>query len=358
MGEPPKYSQVSQSGEVPNLSRQIRKLALRIGTYSFLIIAISFAILMFRFGFGVTNETLSELPDDVYYMDYNVANLSQGPKSEEVKLGFEIFRNTPLHIGPKQSDSSKIYAGNNLACASCHINGGTKPYAAPLIGVVKRFPQYRGRENKIGTIEERINGCMERSMNGRVLPESSPEMKALIAYMDWLGRAAPSNGKIEGQGFLTVELPDRAVDLVHGEQVFTKHCVVCHGADGSGQLLSQTDLYLYPPLWGNDSYNNGAGMTRVITAAQFIKGNMPYGTTYNNPILTDEEAYDVAGYINQKARPVKSNREVDFPDLVKKPVSTPYGPYVDPFSPEQHQLGPFQPIMDYYLKEHQLRKTK
>nr|WP_297787341.1 c-type cytochrome [uncultured Allomuricauda sp.] len=356
MGSNPKFSQISRSGEVPNLSRQIRKLVLRISIYTALIIVVAFSILMFRFGnFKIE---LFDVPVDVYSMDYNVNNLPISKRNEVIKFGFDIFRNTPLHIGPKQKDSTRMFAGNNLACASCHINGGTKPYAAPLIGVVKRFPQFRGRENKIGTIEERINGCMERSMNGRMMPESSDEMKALVAYMDWLGRAAPSNGKIEGQGFLKLEIPYRAVDLVHGETVYQKHCVVCHRTDGQGQRLAENELYLYPPLWGNDSYNNGAGMTRVITAAQFIKGNMPYGTTFENPILTDEEAYDVAGYINQKVRPTKSNREADFPDLVKKPVSTPYGPYVDPFSPEQHQLGPFQPIMDYYQKEHQLRKTK
>ncbi len=99
-------------------------------------------------------------------------------------------------------------------------------------------------------------------------------------------------------------------------------------------------------------------MTRVITAAQFIKGNMPFGTTYDRPILTDEEAYDVAGYINQQQRPEKPNRAVDFPDLKKKPVSTPYGPYADNFSVEQHQLGPFQPIMEYYKKEFNINKSK
>ncbi|MEQ5792197.1 c-type cytochrome [Muricauda sp. NFXS6] len=347
-----------QGGDAQSLSRQIKKLCTQISICMGLIIALAFSVVIIGFGFSSKSHNQVTYPDDVFYMDYNVYNLSSSKKNEIVKLGFEVFRNTPLHIGPKQKDSTKMFSGNNLACASCHLNGGTKPYAAPLIGVVKRFPQFRGRENKMGTIEERINGCMERSMNGVMMPESSLEMKALIAYMDWLGRAAPSNGKIEGQGFLKVEIPPRAVDLAHGEAVFTKHCVVCHGADGQGQKQDSNGLYLYPPLWGRDSYNNGAGMTRVITAAQFIKGNMPYGTTYSNPILTDEEAYDVAGYINQKLRPTKPNREKDFPDLVKKPVSTPYGPYVDPFTIEQHQLGPFQPIMDYYQKEHQIRKSK
>ena len=116
--------------------------------------------------------------------------------------------------------------------------------------------------------------------------------------------------------------------------------------------------YEYPPLWGNDSYNNGAGMNRVITAAQFIKANMPFDDLYESQKLTDEEAYDVAGYINQMQRPTKPNLEVDFPDLLKKPVSTPYPPYADPFSLNQHQKGPFQPIIEFYKKKHNIKKTK
>ncbi|WP_249042434.1 c-type cytochrome [Flagellimonas olearia] len=351
-------TRTSTAMDSQSLSKQIRGLCAKIGICSALMIIMAFGVILIGFGFGAKKSTFTSFPDEVYYMDYNVYNLSFSKKNELIKHGFEVFRNTPLHIGPKQKDSSQIYAGNNLACASCHLNGGTKPYGAPLIGVVKRFPQYRGREDKMGTIEERINGCMERSMNGKVMPESLTEMKALIAYMDWLGRAAPDNGKIEGQGFLKIQIPNRAVDLAHGQAVFEKVCVECHARDGQGQTMEDNGLYLYPPLWGNDSYNNGAGMTRVITAAQFIKGNMPYGTTYDKPLLTDEEAYDVAGYINQKLRPTKPNREVDFPDLVKKPVSTPYGPYVDPFTQEQHQLGPFQPIMAYYKENHQINKSK
>ena len=85
---------------------------------------------------------------------------------------------------------------------------------------------------------------------------------------------------------------------------------------------------------------------------------MPFGATYENPILSDEECYDVAGYINQKERPVKENLEADFPDLTKKPVSAPYPPYADKFSVEQHQIGPFQPIMDFYKQRFGIIKKK
>ena len=294
----------------------------------------------------------------VFLRNYDVHTLDDSPKNEEIKQGYELFVNTAKYIGPENSDKNKVYAGNNLACTNCHLSAGTKAYSGPLIGVVKRFPQYRGREDKIGTIQERINGCMERSMNGRVLPETGEEMKALVSYLTWLGRYAPDDGKIKGQGFLSISLPERAVDLENGKRIFTVNCVVCHTKEGKGMKKPNGSGYLYPPLWGPDSYNNGAGMTRVITAAQFIKGNMPFGVKYTKPTLTDEEAYDVAGYINQQPRPVKLHLEKDFPDLKKKPVSTPYPPYVDDFPVEQHQLGPFQPIMEFYKIKFNIEKKK
>jgi len=297
-------------------------------------------------------------PHPVYEHNYDVSQLGNSEADLLVAKGYELFMRTSENLGPLSGNDQMNYSGNVLSCNNCHLDGGTKAFAAPLIGIIQRFPQYRGRENKIGTIEERINGCMERSMNGQVLDPEGEEMNAFIAYLEWLGRYAPEDGKIEGLGFLSLEIPNRAVDLEHGRQVFVDVCVACHNANGQGRLLADGSGYLYPPLWGPNSYNNGAGMTRVITAATFIKGNMPFGTTYDLPQLTDEEAFDVAGYINQQSRPVKPNLELDFPELTKKPVSSPYPPYADPFSLKQHQLGPFQEIMQYYLTEYNLKKTR
>lgn len=301
--------------------------------------------------------TSSSVPD-VFFKNYDVSSLPNSEESNNIKYGYALFINTPKYIGPNNEDPDRIYSGNRLSCKNCHLHSGTKPYSAPLIGVIQRFPQFRGRENKIGTIEERINGCMERSMNGHVLPIESKEMKAFVAYLKWLSRFAPKDGNIKGIGFVTINIPKRAVDLKKGKHVFLKNCVVCHTVNGNGIMSPDGFTYIYPPLWGNDSYNNGAGMTRVITAAQFIKANMPFGTNYNTPILTDEEAYDVAGYINQQERPKKSNPEKDFPDLKKKPISTPYPPYADDFSVEQHQMGPFQPIIEFYKQTYNITKTK
>lgn len=338
--------------------RGIKQLIWQLSVAFLMLLLLSCVLLWVSIqGFPKTDGYDSTIKD-IYAMGYDVSELDGTKESKVIKYGYEVFQNTPRYLGPENQNKDTAYAGNNLSCTNCHLGSGTKPYAAPLIGVIQRFPQYRGRENKMGTIEERINGCMERSMNGTMMPEKSKEMKAMVAYLNWLGRYAPEDGQIEGQGFVKIDIPERAVDLKNGGKVFGKNCVACHGSNGQGSKSADGLTYQYPPLWGKDSYNNGAGMTRVITAAQFIKANMPYGATYENPVLTDEEAYDVAGYINQQLRPIKGNREADFPDLRKKPVSTPYPPYADTFSLAQHQLGPFQPIMEHYKKEYNIVKSK
>lgn len=337
--------------------RKIRSLCRRLSLCVGLMILFAFLVVVNSLGMPRKKPPEKERVDPVYAREYNVYDPSSR-SNEQVRFGYEVFTQTSKHLGPDRGDGKAAYAGNRLACANCHLDAGTRPYAAPLIGVAARFPQYRGREDRIGTLEDRINGCMERSMNGATLPDDSPEMQAMLAYLDWLGRFAPEDGKVGGQGFLKLEIPDRAVDLEAGARLYGTHCAVCHGPDGQGRGSDENVGYLYPPLWGADSYNDGAGMTRVLTAAAFIKGNMPYGTIYSSPLLTDEEAYDLAGFINYQARPGKANREADFPDLTKKPVSTPYGPYADPFSPEQHQMGPFRPIMDYYEQTFKIIKSQ
>ncbi len=278
----------------------------------------------------------------------------------QVKQGYLLIAETPKYMGPMAEDSKMHFTGNGLACANCHLKAGAQAGSASWVGVTKRFPQFGGRSNKIGTIEDRINGCMERSMNGKKLPMESDEMKAIVAYMDWLGEGVPEEKEKEFKGYAPIKIPDAAVDLEKGKAVYQKECVVCHGQNGQGIKNADANLgYQYPPLWGNDSYNDGAGMHRVITSAEFIKGNMPFGqATWDRPKLTDEEAFNVAGYINSFDRPNKANTENDYPDKKLKPVSTSYGPWVDGFSAEQHKYGPFLPIISYYKEKYDITKTK
>jgi thiosulfate dehydrogenase len=274
----------------------------------------------------------------------DVATVADDPFGALVKYGYALFTNTANEIGPMVPDPTRRFAGNNLACQNCHLQGGSQPYAMPLVGVWGQFPQYRGREGAVDRLEDRINGCMERSMNGRALPLESREMRAFSSYMRWLSTGIPDGAKLVGAGTLRIKEPARAADLGHGAQVFSQICAACHGADGRGQRAPTGAGYQFPPLWGLDSYNNGAGMSRLLTAAAYAMHNMPIGTAFNAPVLADEDAYDVAAYIISQKRPEKANLDKDFPVRLQKPIDTPYGPYVDGFSLEQHKFGPFGPI--------------
>jgi thiosulfate dehydrogenase len=146
---------------------------------------------------------------------------------------------------------------------------------------------------------------------------------------------------MEGRSAPAVRLLARAADPVRGAQVYTTHCAACHGADGRGARNPDGNSYAYPPLWGPDSFNDGAGMHRIITAANFIRANMPFGTTYENPVLTEEEAFDVAAFINTQPRPQRGGLDRDYPERSRKPVDAPFPPYADHFSQRQHTFGPW-----------------
>ena len=188
---------------------------------------------------------------------------------------------------------------------------------------------------------------MTRSMNGRPLPAGAPEMQALVSYIKFLSTGVSPGQLLPGMGTGNMPELDRAADPVRGEAGYANSCVACHGPDGAGirRSLPTTDLgYMMPPLWGNDSFNDGAGMARLITAANFLHFNMPHGVDYLNPQLSPEQAWDIAAYVVSRPRPHKSGLEKDFPDLLEKPVDAPYGPYADGFSEQQHKYGPFAPI--------------
>jgi thiosulfate dehydrogenase len=274
----------------------------------------------------------------------DIATVGDDQIGSLVKYGHALFTDTANEIGPSVQDPAKRFAGNNLTCQNCHLQAGRQPYAMPLIGVWGQFPQYRAREGMVDTLESRINGCMERSMNGRVLPNESREMRAFFAYMQWLSTDIPNGAKLVGAGTLKIKEPARKADLGHGAQVYLKTCASCHGVNGLGQRAQTGAGYQFPPLWGPDSYNNGAGMSRVLTTAAFAMHNMPFGTLFNAPVLKAEDAYDVAAYVNSHKRPEKADLEKDFPVRLQKPIDTPYGPYADNFSLEQHKFGPFGPI--------------
>ena len=277
-----------------------------------------------------------------------------------VRYGHRLATETFAVIGPEVADPAMRYSGNNLACTSCHQDEATKPFAMPWTGVTAVFPQYRARENDLQTVEDRINGCMERSMAGRPLPLDSAEMRGISAYISFLSTGIPVGAKVIGGGTIPEPAPDRAADPAAGKLVYDEHCVACHGENGEGLRNGEPgDLagYLYPPVHGDDSYNDGAGMYRMVMAYRFILANMPQGADHENQMLTRDEAYDVAAYINTQPRPQKSGMENDFPDRLRKAVDMPFAPWAGDFPAEQHKFGPFKPIADWQAAELKRRQA-
>jgi len=270
------------------------------------------------------------------------------PAHATEEYGRRLVAHTAELLGQDHPDPSRRYINSRLNCGSCHLATGTEPGTLTLLQTAEHYPRFSGRAGAQTDIEDRINECMTRSMNGKPLPMDSPEMMAMAAYLRSLGSQYDAMGASlrkadEPPPFKT---PARAADIAMGQVVYSTRCTQCHGTDGQG-LLATTDRargYLFPPLWGPDSFNNGAGMHRVLTAARFIKARMPLG----EPTLTDDEAFDVAAFINFKPRPEMANLEQDYPDKAAKPVDNPYGPFADDFPLEQHRFGPFQPIEEHY----------
>lgn len=286
----------------------------------------------------------------------DVDKLPNDAFGQTVRQGRDLFVHTTATMGPDAADPAKRYSGNGLECQSCHLEAGTKKFGMPMMGIWGIFPTYIAREDAISTLADRINGCMERSMNGKALPFDGPEMKALLSYIRFISAGAPTGKSVDGRGTPDLPLPTAAADPAHGAKVFTANCSVCHQANGQGLKFSAEDAakerhrYQFPPLWGPDSYNDGAGMGRPITAAKFIDANMPNGTDYTHPVLSAQDAYDVAAYVDSQSRPHLAKSDKDYPNKWLKPVDATYPPFLGPFPPEQHLTGPWQP-MQAWLKE-------
>lgn len=225
------------------------------------------------------------------------SELPDGPDGEAIRRGREIF----LNPGANATE----FVGNSLACANCHLDAGRRPNSAPMWAAAGQYPKYRGKNKQINTMEDRINGCFTYSMNAPAGPAGGPPppghqvYKDLEAYFHWLATGAPNRTELPGGGYPEPEEPANGYDITRGAEVFEARCAVCHGEDGQGRH-DLNGRYVFPPLWGPDSFNWGAGMHRVNTAAGFIYANMPLGLPYS---LTPQEAWDVAAFMNSHERP-------------------------------------------------------
>jgi len=249
--------------------------------------------------------------------------LDKSKLSDEIRRGFRLFTSTPAeapHLAP-----------GGMSCTNCHMNGGQREKSMPLVNVAGMFPEYNRRSGRLYSLGDRITDCFLRSENAtggqlgdREMPNaSSPEVLAIAAYLTWLSRDAPmgKNPSWRGQNTIPAKalIPIEQLDTAKGEAIYTDRCATCHGQDGQGVQIGDK---IAGPLWGDRSWNDGAGAARVYTLAGMIRYSMPYLDPGN---ITDADAQQVAAFIDSKPRPVYPFKDRDY-RVEKLPADAVYYP--------------------------------
>lgn len=282
-------------------------------------------------------------PDSLWLgMDARLIEHIGGDREDLVEYGHALISNTAYYLGP-QGTVARITNGMN--CQNCHLEAGTKAWGNNYSAVWSLYPKFRERSGSNETVVKRVNDCVQRSLNGTALDSNSREMQAILAYIEWVGTGVAKGTKPKGSGLAELPFLDRPADPLHGAEIYLAKCATCHQHDGSGLKREDGSTYQYPPLWGEHSYNIGAGLYRLSRFAGYVKNNMPQGVTWEAPQLTDEEAWDVAAYVNSQQRP-GYDLSKDWPNIAGKPVDHPFGPFADSIPEAQHKYGPFGPIAE------------
>jgi len=253
------------------------------------------------------------------------------PSMQSVRRGFALFMNT--------SQLAPSLSGGTMSCNNCHPNGGQREKAMPLVGIDRVFPEYNKRAGRVFTLEDRIIGCLLRSINatgshdpstvtrhendltGSSLTAGTREVQDLATYLTWLssGLKVEKNIPWRGHNSLLASslLPVQRLDPKIGKRYFDEWCAYCHDKDGQGTSAAMDQmsalLHINPkhpgPLWGPNSWNDGAGAARTYTLAGMILNWMPY---LNPGFLSEEQAQQIAAYITSQSRPAFPYKERDY----------------------------------------------
>lgn len=217
---------------------------------------------------------------------YDPRALPAGPVGRSIAYGHAIIVDTP-HL-------MKGFVRAKMSCEACHIDAGTKPQGGSFVGTYARFPQWNKRARRVITLQDRLAECFLYSMNGRPPSYQSPAMIAMVAYIAWLSRGTPVGASQKPGDRFIEPLPARPPNVAHGADIYVRTCAVCHQADGAGIRGA------FPPLWGDASFNDGAGMARLDRMTGFVHRNMPKTAPGS---LTLDDAYDVSAFVLAHRRP-------------------------------------------------------
>lgn len=199
---------------------------------------------------------------------------------EAVMLGFNIINDTAQY--------APEHVGNELTCATCHLEGGTSKASISLVGAAATFPKFSASHATSIGLAQKIQDCFARNLNAAPPAHDSPTMQALLAYLQWISKDIPVYASLPWAlpaKLDTAHKPDAAA----GEKVYAESCASCHGDAGDGS----------PPLWGKGAYSDGSTLHNIDTLAVFTHRFMPPEAA----TLTPEQSLDVAAYVDAQPRP-------------------------------------------------------
>ena len=286
------------------------------------------------------------------------ARIPQGPEGDLIRDGIDLLRNTSRRVGKLAPDAGKRMNWNSLNCVNCHQPGpsglpGTKRYTLPLVNAVNDYPKFDIKSGKVISLEQRAIGMF--GAGAVAINADTPEFKAIMAYLRWLARDSRPGEAMEGAGLLPLPAVARAADPTRGRALYAAKCRACHGADATGQRhpdFANGGGYLFPPLAGDDTYDNAGHMFAVPLLARYIAASMPFGASYDKPQLTPEEALDIAAYVNDDATPRRqnANRPKLYPDTALRPqgYAIPEHFTGEPQAYLRAKNGPFRNVNEHY----------
>lgn len=234
-------------------------------------------------------------------IELSIADVPKGKEGDLIRYGIKLLSQTESTLGPK---SKLKMTNNNVNCSACHMenngNGlpGTKKYVLPFINSINNYPFLDIETMKIISLQDRIRGM--GGTNSHKFPNNSKEMKAILAYFKWLKKAykIKDGVRLEGNFLAKMDFPKRPANPVKGKEIFAAQCAACHGLDGKGVKNENYETgggHLYPSLL---IWPDGGHMAMLPVLARFLHSSMPLGASADSPVLSPDEALDLAAYLN------------------------------------------------------------
>lgn len=287
------------------------------------------------------------------------ARIPPGPEGDRIREGIDLLRHTSRRVGLLAPDAGKHMNWNSLNCVNCHQAGpsglpGSKPHALPLVNAVNDYPKFDIKSGKVISLEQRTIG-MFGAAPVRITPDT-PELQAILAYLRWLAADTRPGQAMEGAGLLPLPPVAQAADPVRGAALYAAKCQLCHGADAQGQRqpdFAQGGGYIFPPLAGDDTYDDAGHMFAVPLLARYLVASMPLGASWQQPQLTPQQALDIAAYVNADGMPRRQNpnRLKLYPDAALRPQGFAIPERFAGQPPEAYlraKHGPFRNINEHY----------